>query len=190
LEKAGWTDKDGDGTREKDDVKLEFTIITTDWPEMAETSTILKNAWKEVGANVEFKNLDVNDIQNNYIRSRSYEAILFGEILNYDPDPFAFWHSSQKKDPGLNFSLYDNSEVDKLLEEARQETNRDIRTEKYQKFQEIVVEEVPAIFLYSPYYLYLQNKSIKGVELGNIVVPSNRFNDIETWYVKTQRIWK
>ncbi len=190
LEKAGWTDKDGDGLREKDDVKLEFTVVTTDWSEMKEASVILKDAWKEIGANVEFKNLDVNDIQNNYIKSRSYEAILFGEILNYDPDPFAFWHSSQKKDPGLNFSLYDNSEVDKLLEESRQETDPEIRAEKYKKFQEIVVEEVPAIFLFSPYYLYAQNKSVRGVELSHIVVPSNRFNNAENWYLKTKRIWK
>lgn len=190
LENAGWQDKDGDSVREKDDVKLEFSLITTDWQETKEVSSKLKDMWKEIGANVEIKNLDISEIQNDYVKQRSYEAILFGEILNYDPDPFAFWHSSQKKDPGLNFSLYDNPEVDKLLEEARQETNQDLKIEKYKKFQEIVAEDIPAIFLYSPYYLYVQNKSIQGTNLNSIVIPSNRFNKIENWYAKTQRVWK
>lgn len=190
LENAGWQDKDGDGLREKDDVKLEFTLITTDWSETKEVSLRLKDMWKEIGANVEVKNLDINDMQNNYIKQRSYEAILFGGILNYDPDPFAFWHSSQKKDPGLNYSLYDNAEVDKLLEDARQETDQGLKIEKYKKFQEIVAEDIPAIFLFNPYYLYVQNKSIQGTNLNSIVVPSNRFNNIENWYAKTQRVWK
>lgn len=190
LENAGWKDNDGDGLREKDDVKLEFTLITTDWQETKEVSSKLKEMWKEIGANVEIKNLDINDLQNNYIKQRSYEAILFGEILNYDPDPFAFWHSSQKKDPGLNYSLYDNPEADKLLEEARQETDQNLKTEKYKKFQEIVAEDIPAAFLYSPYYLYVQNRSVAGTNLNRIVVPSNRFNNIENWYIKTQRVWK
>jgi len=139
---------------------------------------------------VEIKNVSRSELQNNYIRPRNYEALLFGEVLNYNPDPFAFWHSSQKKDPGLNLSLYDNAEVDKLLEEARQETDRNIRAEKYRKFQELVIEDVPAIFLYSPDYLYIQNKSVNGVELKNIVIPADRFNGIENWYIKTERVWK
>lgn len=190
LEAAGWQDKDGDGIREKEDVKLSFTLVTTDWPETVEASLILKDMWEEIGASVDIKNLGVNDLQNDYIKSRSYEALLFGEILNYDPDPFAFWHSSQKKDPGLNFSLYDNAEMDKLLEDARQETSLDRKAEKYKKFQEVVTEDIPAIFLYSPYYLYIQNNNVRGTNLNNIVVPSNRFNNVEDWYVNTSRIWK
>ncbi len=190
LEEAGWIDKDGNGIREKDEVSLKFSLISTDWPELKSVSGLLQEMWKNIGADVEIKNLDINEIQNNYIKPRTYEAILFGEILNYDPDPFAFWHSSQKKDPGLNFSLYDNSEVDKLLEEARQETSQDIKIEKYKKFQEFIAQDIPAIFLYSPYYLYTHNKSVKGTALNNIVIPSDRFNNINDWYTKTKRVWK
>jgi peptide/nickel transport system substrate-binding protein len=190
LEREGWIDSDSDGVREKDGVKIEFTLISTDWPELVQTSKLLQEMWKEIGANVKIENLKINEVQNDYIKTREYEALLFGEVLNYDPDPFAFWHSSQKKDPGLNLSLYDNEEVDKLLEEARQEINQQIREEKYRKFQELVVDDIPTIFLYSPNYIYVHHKSIRGVELKNIVIPSNRFNGIENWYVKTKRIWK
>ncbi len=190
LQAAGWIDSDGDGIREKEGVKIKFTLVSTDWPELRETSKMLKEMWQKIGADVEIKNVPINELQNDYLKTRSYEALLFGEVLNYDPDPFAFWHSSQKKDPGLNFALYDNMEVDKLLEEARREADGKKREEKYKKFQEIVVDEVPAIFLYSPKYLYVQSKSIRGVELKNIVIPADRFNGVENWYVKTKRVWK
>jgi len=197
LESEGWIDSDGDGIREKkegeedeEEIKLEFTIVTTDWPELLESAKMLQEMWGKIGAHVEIKSIQANELKNDYIKPREYEALLFGEILNYDPDPFAFWHSSQKKESGLNLSLYDNLEVDKLLEEARQETDQDIRAEKYRKFQELVVEDIPVIFLYSPNYLYLHNNSVQGVDLNNIVIPSNRFNGIENWYVKTKRVWK
>jgi len=196
LESEGWIDSDGDGIREKkqdeeeEALKLEFTLVTTDWPELIESAKMLQEMWGKIGARVEIKTIQASELKNDYIKPREYEALLFGEILNYDPDPFAFWHSSQKKESGLNLSLYDNLEVDKLLEEARQETDQEIRAEKYRKFQELVVEDIPAIFLYSPNYLYLHNNSVQGVDLYNIVIPSNRFNGIEEWYVKTKRVWK
>lgn len=196
LAAADWIDADEDGVREKkqgeeeDAIKLEFTLVTTDWPELIESAKMLQEMWGKIGARVEIKTIPANELKNDYIKPREYEALLFGEILNYDPDPFAFWHSSQKKESGLNLSLYDNLEVDKLLEEARQETNQDVRAEKYRKFQELVVEDIPAIFLYSPNYLYLHNSSVRGVELNNIVIPSNRFNEIGNWYLKTKRVWK
>ena len=196
LESEGWIDSDEDGIREKkqeedeEEIKLEFTLVTTDWPELIESAKMLQEMWEKIGARVEIKNIQASELKNDYIKPREYEALLFGEILNYDPDPFAFWHSSQKKESGLNLSLYDNLEVDKLLEEARQETDQEIRAEKYRKFQKLVVEDIPVIFLYSPNYLYLHNSSVQGVELKNIVIPSNRFNGIEEWFVKTKRVWK
>ncbi len=190
LEAAGWIDSDGDGVREKGDVKIEFTLIAHEQLEFSKTAELVRQMWQEIGANVQVKTVQTNELRESYIKPREYEAVLFAEILNYDPDPFAFWHSSQKKESGLNLSLYDNMEVDKLLEEARQETDNNVRAEKYKKFQELVAEDIPAIFLYSPNYLYLQNKSIQAVELENIIIPSDRFNGIEKWYMKTERVWR
>ena len=190
LDAAGWIDSDNDGIREKGDAKISFTLYSTDWPEFIETTKMLQAMWKEVGANVEIKSLQVNDLQNGYIKTRNYEALLFGEVLNYNPDPFSFWHSSQKKDPGLNLALYDNQEADKILEGIRQEIDPAARTEKYNRFQDLVADDAPVIFLYSPYYLYVQSNSIKNANLSNIMTPADRFNSVENWYVTTTRAWK
>ncbi|MCK5476011.1 MAG: peptide ABC transporter substrate-binding protein [Candidatus Pacebacteria bacterium] len=190
LEEAGWVDSDGDGIREKEDVKIEFTLITHNQTEFSQSAELLKEMWKEIGASVEIKNLDTNELREDYIKSREYEALLFAQILNYDPDPFAFWHSSQKKESGLNFSLYDNIKADSLLEEARAEIDTETRAEKYREFQELVVEDIPVIFLYNPKYLYVQNKSVQGTDLNNIIIPSDRFNGIKDWFIKIGVVWK
>ena len=116
--------------------------------------------------------------------------LLFGEVLNIEPDPFSFWHSSQKKGPGLNLALYDNKGADKLLEEARQALNPIVRASKYNDFQNLVIEELPALFLYSPNYIYPLAKKIKGFEEELLGLPSERFVNIHKWYIETKRIRK
>ena len=194
LEENGWKDTDEDGIRQKtindEDTKLEINLVASDWPEFEQTAEILKEQWGKIGAQVNLEIIESIDIQQEYLRPRNYQALLFGEVLGADPDPFAFWHSTQKKDPGLNVAFYENKEVDKLLEDARQTIEQEKRTEKYAEFQKILIEDVPAVFLYSPTYLYPINKKIKGIEIEKLAQPSFRFSQIENWYINTKRVWK
>jgi len=190
LEAAGWKDTDGDGYREKGIEKLEIELVTTELKELQQVANILQEQWSKIGAKINVKIMDIGEIQQEYIRPREYQALLFGEVLGLDPDPFSFWHSSQKKDPGLNLALYDNKKVDDLLRDARQIPESELRLKKYKDFQQLVIDDAPAVFLYSSYQIYLTSKKIKGFENENIVLPSKRFADIEKWYIKTQRVKK
>lgn len=191
LEDAGWKDDDNDGVREKKEDKLEIELITTDLNQLRQSADIIKEQWAKIGVKVNVVIYNIAEIQQEYVRPREYQAILFGEVLGLDPDPYSFWHSSQKKDPGLNLALYDNKEVDTLLKDARQVVNNDeLRAKEYEQFQQYVINDAPVVFLYSPYQLYISAKKIKGIEPGNIVLPSKRFADISNWYTKTQRIKK
>ena len=116
--------------------------------------------------------------------------LLFGEVLEIIPDPYPFWHSSQIKDPGLNLAKYENKSADKLLEAARTSLDEADRAKKYQEFQEILIGSAPAVFLYSPDYVYYVNKNIKGIDMKIIADPSKRFDNIEDWYINTKKTWK
>jgi len=194
LESNGWKDTDEDGIRQKiindEDTNLEFDLVASDWPEFKQTAEILKEQWEKLGLKVNLKIINATDVQQEYLRPRNYQALLFGEVLSADPDPFAFWHSTQKKDPGLNIAFYDNKDADKLLQDARQTINPEERTEKYAEFQKILIDDAPAVFLYSPIYLYPVNKNIKGIEIEKLAQPSYRFSQIEDWYIKTKRVWR
>lgn len=194
LDKAGWK-LNSDGLREKKiksgkKILLEFTLTTTDWSELTQVASALKNDWEKIGIKVNLDIVPVNAIQTQIIRARQYQALLFGEVLGLDPDPFSFWHSTQKKDPGLNLALYSNKKVDGLLESARQDTNEEKRVAKYQDFQKILTQEIPALFLYSPNYIYAVSGNTKGVDIKAISTPSQRFENINLWHTATKRVKK
>lgn len=190
LDQAGWKDIDNDGIREKGNEKLSIGLAVPNWPEMNEAAEILKRQWKEAGVNLELQVEDSATLQQTILRPRQYQAIFFGEILSKEPDPFAFWHSSQKNDPGLNISLYDNKEVDQLLSSARQEFDEQKRADEYKKFQDLLSNDAPAVFLYSQNFLFAANKQVKGIGMNFVNMPSDRFNNINEWYIKTQRVFK
>lgn len=200
LDEAGWKYSEENKVREKappppkkkgekpgEAAKLEIRLTTSNWPELAAVADQIKKQWEAIGARVNVEILDLPELQQA-IKGREYEALLFGEVLGLDPDPFSFWHSSQKRDPGLNLALYDNKAADKLLEEAKQTLDRSARLSKYDEFQKIVVKDVPAIFLYSPDYLYAQPAKIKNSNVSIISMPSDRFSTINQWYIDTKRV--
>ena len=139
---------------------------------------------------LELKKVSLSSLEQDFWKPRNNESLLFGKVIGLIPDLYPFWHSTQKRDPGLNLSLYDNKEADKLLEEIRQTLDTEERFKKYQVLQNIIVEDAPAVFLYSPNYLYPVSDKIKGIKEKTIADPSKRFIDIEEWYIKIQRVWK
>lgn len=189
FEDNGWK-KGDDGVRAKDDTRVEFNLVVIDQPDLMKIAQILKNQWESVGAQVNISSFSVFDIQQNHIRPREYDALLFGQGLGGHMDPYSFWHSSMKKDPGLNLAMFDSSDIDKLIEDGRVEFDEEKRSSIYQDFQKKLAEEVPAIFLYNPSYLYPVNKNVKGNEIKFMSYPSERFSNVENWYIKTKRIWK
>ena len=171
-------------------LSLEFSLYTVDQPLMIKTTRIIKNQWKELGAKIKVETFDINSLKREILRKREFESLLFGEVLSLIPDPFPFWHSSQKGELGLNLANYENDKVDKLLESNRQSLDGTERKEKLEEFQNILIEDSPAVFIYSPDYLYLVPDKIKGISEKIITDPSKRLTDMSTWYIKTKRVWK
>ncbi len=161
----------------------ELTIIVPDIDELVQTAQILQANWIKIGLKVKISPVSPDSFVNKVIRPRQYGILLFGQALSLTPDPFSFWHSSQINDPGLNLALYANKKVDENLEKARQETNQQKQNSLYRDFQAKLSQDLPAIFLYDPAYVYLVNKKIKGVGLlSKMNLPSDRFSNINSWY--------
>ncbi len=169
---------------------LEFSLITANQPLLVKTAELLKNQWKRLGANLKVETFNIDELKEDFIRPRDYEVLLFGQSLNIIPDLFSFWHSQQRRHPGLNLSKYENPKADNLLEEIRKTLDPKIRKEKYSSLQDILIEDAPAVFLFSPNYLYIISPEVKGIKTKIIVRPSKRFHNIENWYIETKRVWK
>ena len=174
-------------------LQLKFSLVTIDQPLLVEVASILKTQWKAIGVEIEIISVPTSptsQLEDDFIKPREYDALLVGEVLGLIPDPFPFWHSSQKKDPGLNLADYENKDVDTLLEEARRSLSEAERKEKLERFQNLLIDDAPAVFLYTQDYLYLISKEINGFDVKRISDLSQRFSEIEEWYIKTKRVWQ
>ncbi|MFH1188095.1 MAG: ABC transporter substrate-binding protein, partial [bacterium] len=101
--------------RKRGDQILKIKLTTIDRTENIITADLIKQMWSKIGAELEVEIIDKSRIQNDVIKPRNYESLLFGEVVGFDPDPYPFWHSSQNQDPGLNLAIFSNKEVDQLL---------------------------------------------------------------------------
>lgn len=189
LERGGWKFDEAEHAWTKDKQKLSISLSTADTAELAQTAERIAESWRTLGVEVNVQVYSLSEFNSTILRPRAYDAILFGEVVGRTLDLFAFWHSSQRNDPGLNLALYTNTRADKLLASAREETDRRKREELYRSFAEIVAEDVPAIFLYAPEFLYVVPERLQGVSVSALTTPSGRFLNAHEWYTDTERVW-
>lgn len=165
-------------------------LVTLKSPEYSTVARQVAQQLGMAGIAVEVKEVDIVSLQQNHIRPRNYDLLLYGQNVGIDPDTYAFWHSSQAADPGLNISSYKNTEADKLLEAARLARDPSARSSKFSSFVDVWAKEAPAVLIYSPLYLYGQDLRVEGVNAGKISEPSDRFYGIENWSMLRERVLK
>ncbi|OHA58462.1 MAG: hypothetical protein A2571_01645 [Candidatus Vogelbacteria bacterium RIFOXYD1_FULL_44_32] len=192
LAAAGWQ-KGADSILQKkvgkETWRLEFTITTADTVELKAIATLAKNTWEKLGAKVNIKVQDVSDLQQTSIRPRKYDALLFGMSTAVDSDLYSFWHSRERTDPGLNVALYANPTADKLLEKIKTEKDPTFLAGYIKKLSTEIINDRPAVFIYSPDFVYIVSTDIRHLELPFITIPSDRLTYIYDWYLATDKIW-
>lgn len=165
-------------------------ISTSNVPELIAVGEKVTETFNQLGIKTELDIRDTNELTSSIIRPREYEAILFGNVINIDLDYYAFWHSSQRNDPGLNLSAYASIDGDKALLEARGTSNISEKLNLLQKFEKEVINDTPAVFLYSPDFIYIVPQIVKAQLPQIIVTSSDRFAQVYDWYIETETVWK
>lgn len=173
----------------KDLSSTSLKISTNNVPELIAIGEQITNTFNQLGIKTELDIHDTNNLTSDVIRPREYEAILFGNVINRDLDYYAFWHSSQRNDPGLNLASYASIESDKALEQARNTLDSGEKIKLLQKFEKEVINDVPAVFLYSPDFIYVLPQVVKAQFPQIIVTSSDRFAQVYDWYIETEKVW-
>lgn len=189
LDAAGWKLNPETGTRAKAGKNLSFTISTADTPELKYTAQIIQQQLKSVGISTDLHVFQLSDLENNVIKPRSFEILLFGQFIRNDADLYAFWHSSQKTDPGLNITGFSSKALDTDLEKLFATNNPSDRTVLLGNIQK-ELQDAPVIWLYRPYFIYAFKRPIYGIRLDNLISKHDRFNTIYRWYTQTDMVWK
>jgi ABC-type transport system substrate-binding protein len=87
--------------------------------------------------------INVNLKVTNFPDTNNFQLLLLGQEIPDDPDQYFMWHSDQ----ATNFTHYQNTRIDSLLEKGRQTMDQEERKVVYQEFQQFLLEDPPAIFL-------------------------------------------
>jgi peptide/nickel transport system substrate-binding protein len=96
---------------------------------------------------------------------------------NEDPDIFEYaFHSAKFPPNGANRGYYSNREIDRLIDQARQEVDTAVRKELYAKVQLILAQELPYIDLWYLDNVLVHNKRVRNLQLN----PAGNYDFLRT----------
>lgn len=163
-----------------------LTIATVTTGKLPEIANELASQLKTLGLNATVQSYEPNqDFLVGILRPRAYDILIYDVELGPDPDLFAYYHSSQATESGLNLSNYKNYLVDDLILGARSTMDLKLRTSKYETFLKHWVDDVPAIGIAQSNLSYYVNKNVRTFSEDNrLVEPTDRFTDVSYWGVE------
>jgi len=189
LDALGWVKKPS-GVREKDGARLEFELTTVNNAQYNALAADLQKQWATVGVKIKSQLLSPEQLQQNALSSHSYDILLYGISIGHDPDVYAYWHSSQARDGGRNFSEWKSARADSSLETARTRQESVLRVARYKTFQDEWVTSAPAVALYQPRVNYSFHQNANGFVQFASNSAADRFTNVQDWTVSTKTVTK
>ncbi len=168
---------------------LTITLATANTDEMKKVAEMIKADWERIGVTAVISIYEVSDLNQNIIKDRDFQALLFGAITESPSDLYAFWHSSQRTYPGLNISNYVSKALDENLELLRSSRDENEHSTAYEAVRKEFIEEVPGIFLFSPSLIYITNDKNNSPLPRYSYDNASRFMLVESWYRYTNSVW-
>ncbi|MEN9881353.1 MAG: hypothetical protein RLZZ308_536 [Candidatus Parcubacteria bacterium] len=168
---------------------LEISLTTANTEEMKKVAEMIQADWEKVGITTTIKIYDVSDLNQDIIKERDFQLLLFGAITQTPSDLYAFWHSSQRTFPGLNISNYVSKTLDEHLETLRSSKEEESRRLAYEEVRKEFKDEVPGIFLFAPSLIYITQDKNTTILPTYSYDNSSRFVFSEKWYRYTNKIW-
>ncbi|EQC48353.1 ABC transporter, substrate-binding protein, family 5 [Bacteriovorax sp. BSW11_IV] len=168
LRAEGWKDTDGDMILDKviDGKKVNFSFtILEPLQDFVKYLTIFKEDAKQAGIDVNVKFIEWNTFIT-LLNEKKFEAVrLAWSGGGLDWDPKQIWHSSSADGGGSNFISYKNPKVDKLIDQARVELNRDKRIPLLKDVYRTIADDAPYVFLFNKKFtFYAHTKRMKKVK--------------------------
>ena len=179
LREAGWFDRDGDGVIENaDGMPFQFEMLM---PQGSATNTqmmaIVQQNLDKLGIKMQIRLLEWAVFIDN-IKSRAFDACRLGWGQSIESDPFQLWHSSGSENQGSNHTGFVSAEADELILQIRKTLDKNERRKLHFRFQKLLYETQPYLFLYCSPALGAYNPRFHGVRF----LPVRPGYDLREWY--------
>lgn len=172
--------------------KVEFDLYTNAGnTERESIGVMIKQDLEELGMTVNFKPIEFNTLVSKLVNSNDFDAVIMG-FTGSPLEPYGgknVWYSNgtlhvfnMRKTPEENKKLFPwEKKLNELFDRASLELNFDKRKALYEEYQQLVYDEKPIIYLYSPIRISaVRNKfgNVYPTELGGVI------HNIEEIYLK------
>lgn len=139
--------------------RISFPVQHNNNPVVTQAMQMIQAMVAEAGFDIELRSTEFATLLNeqaakNYVISRS--------DWSGRPDPDGNTHQFYTSTGGQNETGYNNPEVDRLLNEAREAADPAVRKQKYDEFAKIITDELPIITIGHQSYLYGFSAKLEG----------------------------
>lgn len=177
LDEAGWV-PGADGIREKDGMRLSFTMNTNAGNNVRESYLVaFQEYWRQIGVEMTPNLIPFPQLVEQLTTTFDFEVFLVGFNWSASPDQSAVF-SCDAHGSGFNAVGYCNEEVDALLQEALNETDQERRIELYTQYQNIMLDDLPMPIIDFPRALFGTNNRVHNMIQTNV---NRRFNTHHWW---------
>lgn len=150
LEEAGY----GDG------LTLDMYLPSA-YPMYVSAGQVIADQLREVGITANIHTVEWGVWLSDIYTNREYDLTVVGHTGRLDPYALLARYQSES---GENYMNYSNERVDEILATVQQERDEAKRMALYEEVQNILAEEVPAVYLQSPIALVVSAKDVAGFE--------------------------
>lgn len=128
---------------------------------------VLADQLEQVGINLDLQIVDWGTWLEKIYGNSEFELTIIGFTGQLDPHPLVNRYLTGSS---RNFGKFSNAEFDTLLTQGITETNLEARKAIYHRMQEILAQELPAIFLMDPNQLAVMTTNVEGWQAYPIYV--------------------
>ena len=170
LSEAGWKDSDADGILDKmiDGKKVLFKTdlvymnTNSDWKDMA---ALIAESFAKAGIQTELKPVDLM-VFLQAARDHEFDLLLGSWGGTPYPEDFTqLWHTNSWLNKGSNYSGFGNEASDALIDSIKAEINDESRKLMVMRFQEMIYDDQPYVFLFCSMRRNLIHKRFGNVSL-------------------------
>jgi peptide/nickel transport system substrate-binding protein len=153
----------------------EVEVIVSDKDSLRKELELLAAMVSQIGITYKIRNMDIGGYTNFRLNRRYEQLVQDTTVTAPDPDATSWWflHSNGAS------SSFNNPAMDKLLDDARGETDLSKREADYFNIVDITLDECPTIYHCNVNYMQVYDKKLTGY------VPNNQeyvqFQDNTSW---------
>jgi peptide/nickel transport system substrate-binding protein len=141
-----------------------YTVEFLEPPSYPQVAQVIEQNLAAIGITAKLRRMDWGPLVDTYYKG-DYQLMLSDLLGNQRPDPLTPLANFYTADGSLNGTAFSNPEIDRLLEQAAAEEDRDARADLFAQVQNVAQEQAPYAPIYHPKTVRSWKENFQGLQI-------------------------